>query len=59
MSMLSVYINRAGKGLAKSRKRKLENAKDALRARFGKARKAETTARARRKRPRRRSKNSD
>ncbi|HWK94396.1 MAG TPA: DUF3175 domain-containing protein [Pseudolabrys sp.] len=36
MSMLTFYINRAGKGLSKSRKHKLEKAKDALRAVYGK-----------------------
>jgi hypothetical protein len=36
MSMLVFYINRAGKGLPKSRKAKLEKAKDELRALYGK-----------------------
>ena len=36
MSMLVFFINRAGKGLTKSRKAKLEKAKDALRALYGK-----------------------
>ena len=36
MSMLVFYINRAGKGLSKTRKAKLEKAKDALRALYGK-----------------------
>lgn len=36
MSMLVFYINRAGKGLSKSRKAKLEKAKDELRALYGK-----------------------
>lgn len=36
MSMLTFYINRAGKGLSKSRKQKLEKAKDALREVYGK-----------------------
>ena len=36
MSMLTFYINRAGKDLPKSRKTKLENAKDELRALYGK-----------------------
>jgi hypothetical protein len=36
MSMLTFYINRAGKGLTAARKRKLEKSKDALRALFGK-----------------------
>jgi hypothetical protein len=35
MSMLSFYINRAGKNLPKSRKRTLERAKDVLRDVFG------------------------
>ena len=35
MSMLTFYINRAGKGLPKKRLRVLEKAKDALRAEFG------------------------
>lgn len=36
MSMLVFYINRAGKGLSKARKAKLEQAKDELRALYGK-----------------------
>jgi hypothetical protein len=36
MSMLTFFINRAGKGLSKSRKAKLENAKDELRTLYGK-----------------------
>ena len=36
MSMLVFYINRAGKGLSKTRKRKLEKAKDMLRGLYGK-----------------------
>jgi len=36
MSMLVFYINRAGKGLSKTRKAKLEKAKDELRALYGK-----------------------
>lgn len=39
MSMLTFYINRAGKGLPKTRKAKLEKAKDELRALYGKERK--------------------
>ena len=39
MSMLTFYINRAGKGLAKSRKNTLEKAKDELRALYGRKRK--------------------
>lgn len=35
MSMLTFYINRAGKNLPKSRLRKLEQAKDELRKAFG------------------------
>jgi hypothetical protein len=35
MSMLTFYINRAGKGLPASRKRTLNKAKDELRAQFG------------------------
>jgi hypothetical protein len=37
MSMLTFYINRAGKGLPKKQLRVLEKAKDALRAEFGRA----------------------
>jgi hypothetical protein len=36
MSMLTFYINRAGKGLSKTRKAKLERAKDELRALYDK-----------------------
>lgn len=36
MSMLNFYINRAGENLPKSRKAKLEKAKDELRTLFGK-----------------------
>ena len=36
MSMLVFYINRAGKGLSKTRKAKLEKAKDELRELYGK-----------------------
>jgi hypothetical protein len=36
MSMLTFYINRAGKGLSAARKAKLEKAKDALRAVYDK-----------------------
>jgi hypothetical protein len=36
MSMLTFYINRAGKGLSKSRRQTLEKAKGALRALYGK-----------------------
>ena len=38
MSMLTFYINRAGKDLDAKQKRVLEDAKDALREAFGKAR---------------------
>lgn len=37
MSMLTFYINRAGHGLDTSQKKILEEAKDELRAAFGKA----------------------
>jgi Protein of unknown function (DUF3175) len=37
MSMLTFYINRAGKSLPASRKRVLERAKDELRSQFGRA----------------------
>jgi len=37
MSMLVFYVNRAGKGLSKARKKKLEQAKDELRKLYGKA----------------------
>jgi len=36
MSMLTFYINRAGSGLGKERKRTLEHAKEELRALYGK-----------------------
>jgi len=39
MSMLVFYINRAGKGLPAARRRVLEQAKDELRALYGKPRK--------------------
>jgi Protein of unknown function (DUF3175) len=35
MSMLTFYINRAGRGLPPARKRTLNNAKDELRTQFG------------------------
>ena len=38
MSMLTFYINRAGKNLPKERKERLEKAKDELRSLFGKRR---------------------
>lgn len=37
MSMLTFYINRAGRGLSAASKKKLERAKDALRVLYGKA----------------------
>src|SRR5262245_35028531 len=37
MSMLTFFINRAGKGLSPTRKRKLQKAKDELRGLYGKA----------------------
>ena len=40
MSMLTFYINRAGKALPAKRKRILERAKDALRGQFGKKKRA-------------------
>ena len=39
-SMLTLYINRAGRDLPKSRKAKLENAKDQLRELYGKSKQA-------------------
>src|SRR5690348_2138873 len=36
MSMLTFFINRAGRGLSRSRKQKLEKAKDELRELYGK-----------------------
>jgi hypothetical protein len=47
MSMLTFHINRAGRSLPASRKRKLEGAKDELRALYGKG--ARTTGKASRK----------
>jgi hypothetical protein len=38
MSMLTFYINRAGRGLSEGRRNVLERAKDALRKAFGRAR---------------------
>jgi hypothetical protein len=35
MSMLTFFINRAGRGLAKGRRQKLEKAKGELRALYG------------------------
>lgn len=40
MSMLTFFINRAGKGLPRSQKQKLERAKDELRALYGRERRA-------------------
>jgi hypothetical protein len=40
MSMLTFYINRAGKDLDKAQKRVLEDAKDELRKEFGREREA-------------------
>jgi hypothetical protein len=40
MSMLVFYLNRAGKGLPAARRRVLEQAKDELRALYGKPRKS-------------------
>jgi hypothetical protein len=37
MSMLTFYLNRAGKGLSDSRRRVLETAKNELRALYGRA----------------------
>jgi hypothetical protein len=39
MSMLTFYVNRAGKDLTRAQKSVLERAKDELRAQFGRARK--------------------
>lgn len=44
MSMLTFYINRAGKDLPKSRKTKLENAKQELRKLYGKDKTAKRKA---------------
>jgi hypothetical protein len=41
MSMLTFYVNRAGKGLPASEKSRLDKAKDELRALYGKARKTD------------------
>ncbi len=40
MSMLTFYINRAGHNLPKTRRSRLERAKDELRALYGKAQRA-------------------
>ena len=42
LSMLTFYINRAGKNLAPARKRELERAKDELRELYGKPRRGRT-----------------
>lgn len=57
MSMLNFYINRAGEGLSATERRRLERAKDELRALYGRRTKAsvhkrKTTKRARGKRSR-------
>ena len=54
MSMLTFYVNRAGKNLPRSRKEVLENAKRELRALFGKERVSGPRAGATRPRARRR-----
>ena len=41
MSMLTFYINRGGKGLPAARRKKLERAKDELRALYGKNKKTD------------------
>jgi hypothetical protein len=50
MSMLTFYINRAGKDLPASRRDRLERAKDELRALYGKARKSTPPKRTSRRR---------
>jgi hypothetical protein len=40
MSMLNLYINRAGRGLPRARRARLEAAKDELRKLFGRTPKA-------------------
>lgn len=58
MAMLTFYLNRAGDNLAAAQRRRLESAKDELRALFGKVsprpRAAAKTAATARKRPVRR-----
>lgn len=44
MSMLTFYLNRAGKGLSASRRRTLEQAKDELRKLYGRAPKSQSQA---------------
>lgn len=50
MSMLSFYINRAGRSLPKTRRARLETAKDELRDLYGKQRRASRRGAGRRKR---------
>jgi hypothetical protein len=54
MSMLNLYINRAGRGLTTARKMKLERAKQELRKLYGRkpSRTTRSRARARARRPR-------
>ena len=52
MSMLTFHINRAGKSLPASRKKKLESAKDELRDLYGKDRNARTKRRKTRRKKR-------
>ena len=54
MSMLVFYINRAGKGLSKAEKQKLEKAKDELRALYGKAGASKAKKKKKRKRRKKR-----
>lgn len=49
MSMLTFYINRAGKDLSRSRKARLENAKDELRKLYGKGQRTKGKKRTRKK----------
>jgi hypothetical protein len=50
MSMLTFYVNRAGKNLPRTHRRVLEKAKDELRAAFGRPRKHATKVPAHRRR---------
>jgi hypothetical protein len=50
MSMLTFYINRAGKNLSAKQRKVLEDAKDVLRAEFGPQKKATATKSPQRKR---------
>jgi len=52
MSMLTFYINRAGRSLDASQRRRLEQAKDALRRLYGRPRTPESASGAARKRSR-------